>query len=165
MWMLRRYKPPFMSPSCPDTYRECIMLKCFSAPCYHTLLYYCHVRVISYFFLTSGIIPFGSFRTCPVESRICQRTVSLWWGPGHGLLGQALLHGTPSPAVAEGASILAAYLCNLLYRSEEQLERVIWKSKMSLDYFWYADVAKEIGRIYINSLSSQLELIFFLKVN
>lgn len=66
MWMLRGYKPPFMLPSCPDTYRECNMLKCFSAPCYHTLLYHYHVRVISYVFLTSGIIPFASFITFPV---------------------------------------------------------------------------------------------------
>lgn len=157
--MLRAYKPPLMLPSCPDTYRECNMLKCFSALCYHTLLYHCCVRVISCVLLTSGMMPFAPFITCPFgmqglpeESEALVRTWA--WPACSGPSPCNTSSASPAVAVGEGTSILAAHLCNLLYRSEEQLERLTQKSKMSLDHFWYADVAKEIGRIYINSPSS-----------
>lgn len=153
----KRIKPPFFTlPSCPDTYRECYRIKCFTAPCYHTLLYHYHVRVIDYVFLTSGVIPFASFITCPFGKQSLpedsEPLVRTWaWPAGSG---PSPFNTMPVVAVGEGESILAAHLCNLLYRSEEQLKRVTWKFKMSLEHFWYANVAKEIGRIYISSLNS-----------
>lgn len=148
-----------------NTYRACNMLKCFSTPCYHTLLYRYHVKITPCVFLTSGHDAFCIFHNSSPfgKQNVCQRTVSLSWGPGHGLLEQAPLCAAPSPAVALGGRIgvLGAHLWNLLYKSEEQMEGVTWKSKQSLDHMWDADVAKEGGRRYIWKFSKSFDWNWF----
>lgn len=140
-----------------NTYRACNVLKCFSTPCYHTLLYLYHVEVTPHIVLTSGRITsswplvamlFASFITLLLLER--REFARGWWafcenlGMACWIRPLSMQHHLQQWHWEVGQPSWQHILVQVWRAGGESNSEI--QPVPALDHLWDADVGKELGR-------------------